>query len=453
MDDFHRIGGRLHAERVALDDIARAVGTPCYVYSRATLQRNWRAFDAAFGNHPHRICYAVKANGNLAVLNVLARLGSGFDIVSGGELRRVLAAGGAASNTIFSGVGKLEWEIEEALTAGIACFNIESEDELRRISEAARAAGKVAPVSVRLNPDVDANTHPYISTGLRENKFGLAEARAFAVYQRARLDANIRIDGVACHIGSQLTDLAPYRDALKRVLEFVAKLRSAGVTVNHIDFGGGLGVRYHAEAPPSPADYAAAILEQVAAFEREHGGKLQVTIEPGRAIAAPAGILLTRVLGLKRGGGERAFCIVDAGMNDFIRPALYQAHHDIVEVARAGDDAPAPVERVLDVVGPVCESGDFLGHARRLQARASDVLAVRAAGAYGNVMASNYNARPRPAEVMVDGGAYYTVREREDIDALYRGESLLPADDGDIHPRHPRVPLSGGGDADGDSRA
>lgn len=428
MDDFHRIDGHLHAEQAPLADIARAAGTPCYVYSRATLQRQWRAFDAAFGNHPHRICYAVKANGNLAVLNVLARLGGGFDIVSGGELRRVLAAGGAASQTIFSGVGKQEPEIREALTAGIATFNIESEDELQLISAAAADLKKIAPVSVRLNPDVDANTHPYISTGLRENKFGLPESRAFAVYKRARDDANIRIEGVACHIGSQLLDLAPYRDALSRVLEFIARLESAGIAIDHLDFGGGLGVRYHAETPPSPADYVAAILEQVAAFENAHGRRLPVTIEPGRAIAAPAGVLLTRVLGVKRGPGDNNFCIVDAAMNDFIRPALYQSHHDIVEVDRRANDAPA---RVLDVAGPVCESGDFLGKARQLQARAGDLLAVRAAGAYGAVMASNYNARPRPAEVMVDGDAFHIVRMRESIDALYRGESMLPADDSD----------------------
>jgi len=424
MDDFHRIDGALHAERVPLADIARAVGTPCYVYSRATLQRQWRAFAAAFGNHPHRICYAAKANANLAVLNVLARLGSGFDIVSGGELRRVLAAGGAADKTIFSGVGKLDWEIRAALAAGVTCFNLESEDELQRISEAAAAVKKVAAVSVRLNPDVDANTHPYISTGLRENKFGLPESRALALYKRARADANLRVAGLACHIGSQLTDLAPYRDALARVLEFAARLKRAGINIDHLDFGGGLGVRYHAQTPPSPAEYVGAILAGVAA----HGdGRLPVTIEPGRAIAAPAGVLLTRVLSVKRGAGEHNFCIVDTGMNDLLRPALYQAHHDIVEVERA-DDAP---ERMVDVVGPVCESGDFIGQSRRLRARAADLLAVRMAGAYGAVMASNYNARARPAEVMVDGGAYYTVRERESVEALYRGESMLPPDDGD----------------------
>lgn len=433
MDDFHTIDGRLHAERVPLADIARAAGTPCYVYSRATLERNWRAFARAFGSHPHRICYAVKANGNLAVLNVLARLGSGFDIVSCGELQRVLAAGGAADKTIFSGVGKQDWEIREALQAGIACFNIESEGELRAISAAAADLKKVAAVSVRLNPDVDAHTHPYISTGLRENKFGLEASRALAVCKRAREDANLRISGVACHIGSQLTDLAPYRDALARVLEFAARLQTAGIRIDHLDFGGGLGVRYHAETPPTPAGYVGAILEQVAAHEIAR--RLPVTIEPGRAIAAAAGVLLTRVLGLKRGapGAGADFCIVDAGMNDFIRPALYQAHQDIVEVERRDDSAARAA--AVDVVGPVCESGDFLGKARRLRVRESDLLAVRMAGAYGAVMASNYNARPRPAEVMVDGDAFYIVRMRESIDALYRGESMLPEsadDDGDV---------------------
>lgn len=430
MDDFHRRDGALHAERVPLADIARAAGTPCYVYSRATLERNWRAFDAAFGNHPHRICYAVKANGNLAVLNVLARLNSGFDIVSGGELRRVLAAGGAARRIIFSGVGKQDWEIRAALDAGIACFNLESEDELHRISAAAADMKKVAAVSVRLNPDVDANTHPYISTGLRENKFGLAPARAMALYKRAHADANIRISGIACHIGSQLTDLAPYRDALARVLEFAAKLDAAGIGIGHLDFGGGLGVRYHAETPPTPAAYVGMILEQVAAHERARRAPLPVTIEPGRAIAAAAGVLVTRVLGVKRGapGGGADFCIVDAGMNDLIRPALYQARQDIVEVARRAD-APA---RVVDVVGPVCESGDFLGRARRLRVREGDLLAVRMAGAYGAVMASNYNARPRPAEVMVDGEAFHIARKREKVEEIYRGESVLPDAEGAV---------------------
>ena len=433
MDYFHYIDGHLHAEQTPLRDIAARVGTPCYVYSRATLERHWRAFDDALGNHPHRICYSVKANGNLAVLEVLARLGSGFDIVSGGELRRVIAAGTeAADKTIFSGVGKQRWEIREALEAGIRCFNIESEGELRRISDIAGQQGRVAAISVRLNPDVDANTHPYISTGLRENKFGLAAERALAVYRHAQSDPNIRISGVACHIGSQLTDLAPYKDALRRVLEFVDRLEASGIEIEHIDFGGGLGVRYCAETPPSPAEYGAAILEQVRARKKI----LPVVIEPGRAIAANAGVLLTRVVCLKRGGGGGAdgggadFCVVDAGMNDLIRPALYQAHQEIVEV----EQQPSAPERLYDVVGPVCESSDFLGKARRLKVHEAQpgaeseasLLAVRTAGAYGAVMSSNYNARPRPAEVMVDGGEFHLVRKRESLDALYRDESVLP---------------------------
>lgn len=420
MDHFHYIDGHLHAEQVPLREIAARAGTPCYVYSRATLERHWRAFDRAFGEHPHRICYSVKANGNLAVLGVLARLGSGFDIVSGGELRRVLKAGGAAANTVFSGVGKQDWEIREALKAGIACFNIESEQELRRISAIAKKLRRVAAVSVRLNPDVDANTHPYISTGLRDNKFGLESARALAVYKLARDDAHIRVSGVACHIGSQLTELAPYRDALSRVLEFIDRLEAAGIGIDHLDFGGGLGVRYHAETPPGPAEYVAAIMEQVGA----RAPRLPVTIEPGRAIAGNAGILLTRILYLKRGAERSHFCVVDAGMNDLIRPALYQARQEIIEVERR---AGAGV-RCYDVVGPVCESGDFLGKARRLSVREADLLAVRTAGAYAAVMASNYNARPRPAEVMVDGGAFHIARKRETLGALYRGESVLPPD-------------------------
>ena len=419
MDHFHPIDGHLHAEETPLRDIAARVGTPCYVYSRATLERHWRAFDAAFGDHPHRICYAVKANGNLAVLDILARLGSGFDIVSGGELARVIAAAGpeAAANTIFSGVGKQAWELRAALDAGVRCFNIESEGELARLSASAAECGRVAAISVRLNPDVDANTHPYISTGLRENKFGLSAKRALEVYRQAKDAPAIRISGVACHIGSQLTDLAPYQDALRRVLDFVDQLASIGIDIDHIDFGGGLGVRYQDETPPSPAQYGAAILAQVGARAK----KLPVVIEPGRAIVGNAGILLTQVLYLKH-GEDANFCVVDAGMNDLLRPALYGAQQDIVEVESRGE-----VEaRSYDVVGPVCESSDFLGKARRLRVGEGDLLAVRTAGAYGAVMSSNYNARPRPAEVMVDGGAFHIVRQREPIESLYRDESVLP---------------------------
>ena len=420
MDHFNYIAGHLHAEQVPLQSIAARFGTPCYIYSRATLERHWRAFDNALGDHPHRICYAVKANGNLAVLNLLARLGSGFDIVSGGELRRVLAAGGAADKTIFSGVGKQAWEIREALEAGISCFNIESEGELRVISDIAGELGRVADISVRLNPDVDAKTHPYISTGLRENKFGLSAERALAVYRQAQADPNLRIVGVACHIGSQLTELAPYKDAMGCVLDFVDQLEAIGIEIEHIDFGGGLGVRYSDEAPPSPAEYGAAIIEQIANhFDRKK--QLPVTIEPGRAIVGNAGILLTRVNYLKHGDASN-FCVVDAGMNDLIRPALYRAYQEIIEVAQQ----PAVEAVEYDVVGPVCESSDFLGKARALKVRAGDLLAVRTSGAYGAVMASNYNARPRPAEVMVDGDEFHLIKKRESIEALYRDESILP---------------------------
>ena len=417
MDHFHYIDRHLHVEQMPLRDIAARFGTPCYVYSRATLERHWHAFDQALGDYPHRICYAVKANGNLAILNLLARLGSGFDIVSGGELCRVLKAGGEPAKIIFSGVCKQAWEIRAALDAGISGFNIESEGELRLISDIAKQQGQVAAISVRLNPDVDAKTHPYISTGLRENKFGLGVERALAVYQQARTDPNLRIAGVACHIGSQLTDLAPYQDALRRVLEFVDHLESIDIEIEMIDFGGGLGVRYLEETPPSPAEYGAAIIEQLSVRKKP----LPVTIEPGRAIVGNAGILLTRVNFLKRGEASN-FCVVDAGMNDFIRPALYQAQQEIIEV----EQNLKVGSMQYDVVGPVCESSDFLGKGHALKIREGDLLAVRTAGAYGAVMSSNYNARPRPPEVIVDDDEFHLVRERESIEALYRDERVLP---------------------------
>ncbi|MCY3769421.1 MAG: diaminopimelate decarboxylase [Gammaproteobacteria bacterium] len=417
MDYFNYKNDCLHAEQVALSTIADEVGTPCYVYSRATVERHWHAFNDAFGEHPHRICYAVKANGNLAVLDILSRLGSGFDIVSAGELRRVLAAGGAAGETIFSGVGKQPWEIREALEAGINSFNIESQGELQKIREIAAETGEVARISVRINPDIDPMTHPYISTGLRENKFGLSADKALEIYQLASQDKNIHISGVACHIGSQLTELAPYRDALDKILRFTRQLEEKGIHVEHIDFGGGLGVRYHNEAPPSPAEYCGALLEQLELF----GKRYPVTIEPGRAIMANAGILLTRVHYLKH-SAESNFCVVDAAMNDLIRPALYQAYQEIIEVNRScGNTATA-----YDIVGPVCESSDFLGKGRRLPVREGDLLAIRTVGAYGAVMSSNYNARPRPAEVMVDGSRFQVVRQRESLESLYAGESRLP---------------------------
>ncbi len=417
MDHFEYKNNRLFAEEVALQDIAAAVGTPCYVYSRATLERHWHAFDQAFGDYPHRICYAVKANGNLAILNLLARLGSGFDIVSGGELRRVLKAGGDPARTIFSGVGKQRWEILEALAAQISGFNIESEGELQLISQIAGELGRPAPVSVRLNPDVDPQTHPYISTGLRDNKFGLSPARAMQVYEQAAKDPNIVIRGVACHIGSQLTDLAPYRDALRCVLDFVESLEQKNIAIDHIDFGGGLGVRYHDEQPPSPREYWHTLQQQL----QHHNERRPVTIEPGRAIVGNAGILLTRVNYLKQGEVSN-FCVVDAAMNDLIRPALYQAYQEIVEVDRTAKAQAA----LYDVVGPVCESSDFLGKQRTLKVSENDLLAIRTAGAYAAVMSSNYNARVRPAEVMVDGTEFHIVRERESLEMLYHGEHRLP---------------------------
>lgn len=417
MDHFEYHNGELFAEQVALADIAASVGTPCYVYSRATLERHWHAFDKAFGDYPHLVCFAVKSNGNLAVLNLLARLGSGFDIVSGGELQRVLAAGGDPAKTVFSGVCKQSWEMAEALEVGVRCFNIESEGELEQLSAVAARLGKVAPISVRINPDVDPRTHPYISTGLQNNKFGLPAERAIAVYRAATNDPNIRISGVACHIGSQLTDLGPYNDALNRLLDVVEELADQGVTIDHLDFGGGLGVRYRDETPPSPAEYWDNLHQQL----KKRQVNLPITIEPGRAIVANAGVLLTEVSFLKRSESTR-FCIVDAGMNDLIRPALYQAYQEIVPVVEHSDIDP----EVYNVVGPICESGDFLGKDRSLRVTPGDLLAVRSAGAYSAVMASNYNARPRPAEVMVDGDQFHIVRQRESIQQLFEGEQILP---------------------------
>lgn len=417
MDHFQYQDGLLFAEQVPLDRIAKQIGTPCYVYSRATLERHWHAFNNAFGDYPHMVCYAVKANGNLAILDLLARLGSGFDIVSGGELRRVIAAGGDPSRIVFSGVCKQSWELEEALVAGVKCFNIESEGELENLSAIASRLDKVAPISVRINPDVDAKTHPYISTGLHNNKFGLPVEAAMAVYLGASQDPNIRISGVACHIGSQLTELGPYNDALGRVLDFIETLESSGIKIDHIDFGGGLGVRYHDETPPSPAEYWDILRKQLSF----RAISLPITIEPGRAIVGNAGILLTKVNFLKSSATSR-FCIVDAGMNDLIRPALYQAYQEIVPVSQHTE---VKLDR-YDVVGPICESGDFLGKDRMLAVAPDDLLAVRTAGAYSAVMASNYNARPRPAEVMVDGDQFHLVRERESLEQLFQGEHSFP---------------------------
>jgi len=363
------------------------------------------------------VCYSVKANSNLAVLNLLARLGSGFDIVSGGELARVLAAGGEAGKVVFSGVGKLEWEMRQALEAGIRCFNVESEPELDTLNRLAGEMGRIAPISLRVNPDVDARTHPYISTGLKENKFGIDIAAAEAVYRRAAAMQHVEVLGVDCHIGSQLCEMAPFVDALERLLALIDRLAAQDIRLRHVDVGGGLGIPYHGEQPPAPAEYAAAIREPL----RQRG--LEIVMEPGRAIAGNAGILLTRVTALKPGEGKN-FAIVDAGMNDLMRPALYQAWQEIVPVSPRSEGE----RRVYDVVGPVCETGDFLGKDRELILAPGDLLAVRSAGAYGFSMSSNYNSRPRAAEVLVDGGQAHVVRERERIEDLWAGESLLPED-------------------------
>lgn len=415
MDHFNYRAGRLHAEQVDLQEIAERFGTPCYVYSRATLERHWRAFDEAFGAHPHLICYAVKANSNLALLNVLARLGSGFDIVSVGELERVLAAGGEAARIIFSGVGKQSAEIERALEAGILCFNVESTGELESISRIADRRGQTARVSVRVNPDVDARTHPYISTGLKDNKFGIDINEVEAVYRRARELPHVEVTGIDCHIGSQLTQLEPFIDALDRVLQLAERLEKQGIPVQHLDLGGGLGIRYDNEAPPLPLELISTILERL------KGKPYKILLEPGRAIVGNAGVLLTKVEYLKH-SPHKHFAVVDAAMNDLLRPALYKAWQDITPLNLGSTAATYR----YDIVGPVCESADFLGKDRELALAAGELLAVRSAGAYGFVMSSNYNTRPRPPEVMVDGANFYLVRPREELQSLWATERLLP---------------------------
>ena len=415
MDHFRFHGGRLHAEQVPLDDIAVRCGTPCYVYSRATLERHWHVFDNALAALPHLVCYAVKANSNLAVLQTLARLGSGFDIVSGGELQRVLTAGGDPGRVVFSGVGKRTDEMRLALEAGIRCFNVESETELGRLNEVAAGCGRTAPVSLRVNPDVDAKTHPYISTGLRDNKFGIAVDAALDAYRAAARLPHLRITGIDCHIGSQLKDVAPFVDALDRVLVLVDRLHEAGIRLAHIDLGGGLSIPYRPpDAMPSPVAYVEALMTRLA------GRTQEILLEPGRAIAGNAGILLTRVEYLKH-TAHRNFAIIDAAMNDLARPALYNAWHEIVPVQPRTGTAMA-----YDIVGPVCETGDFLAKQRVFNLATGDLLAIRSAGAYGFTMSSNYNTRPRAAEVMVDGAQLHVVRERENVADLYRGEHLLP---------------------------
>ena len=416
MDYFnYRENGQLFTEECNLSELAAQHGTPLYVYSRATLERHWHAFDQAAGEVPHLICYAVKANGNLAILNLLARLGSGFDIVSGGELARVVAAGGDPAKVVFSGVGKTEAEMRYALEQQILCFNLESEAELERLNTVAGDMGKVARISVRVNPDIDAGTHPYISTGLKQNKFGVPIERAVALYHRAATLPNIDIVGIDCHIGSQLTELEPFLEAMDRLLALIDRLAAEGIHIHHLDVGGGLGVNYSDENPPHPEQYAAALKAKLV------GRDLQLIFEPGRAIIANAGVLLTRVEYLKE-GEERHFALVDAAMNDLIRPSLYGAWMNIIP---ADKSLQRPVRR-YDVVGPVCETGDFLGKDRELSLAQGDLLVVRSAGAYGFSMSSNYNARPRAAEVLVDGDAAHLVRQREPLADLWRLEQTLP---------------------------
>lgn len=416
---FEYRGDSLSVEGVRLSALAERFGTPLYVYSRAALEGAWRAFHQAVGGAPHQICFAVKANSNLAVLDVLARLGSGFDIVSGGELERVLAAGGDPAHVVFSGVGKTRDEMRAGLEAGIRSFNVESEAELERLAEAAAGLGRSARVALRVNPDVDPGTHPHIATGLRSSKFGVPIAEARALYARAARMPALEVCGVACHIGSQITSLDPFRDAVARVAALVDELARDGIAVGELDAGGGLGIRYRDESPPSPVEYVAAV--RAAAGSRP----LALFLEPGRAVCGNAGVLLTRVEYVKQGGGAR-FAIVDAAMNDFLRPALYDGWSDIVPCERrAGGGSAAAVP--WTVAGPVCESGDFLGRERTLDVAPGDLVAVCSAGAYGFVMSSNYNARPRAAEVMVDGEEAHLVRRRERVSELYAGEARLPA--------------------------
>ncbi|MDC5703277.1 diaminopimelate decarboxylase [Vibrio europaeus] len=416
MDYFnYQDDGQLWAEDVSLTELADQFGTPLYVYSRATLERHWHAFDKSVGEHPHLVCYAVKANSNIGVLNALARLGSGFDIVSGGELERVIAAGGEPSKVVFSGVGKTAAEMKRALELGIKCFNVESEPELERLNKVAGELGVKAPISLRINPDVDANTHPYISTGLRDNKFGIAFDRAPAVYKFAQSLENLNVQGIDCHIGSQLTDIEPFIDATDRLLALIDDLKAQGITIKHLDVGGGLGVVYRDELPPEPSDYAKALLGRL-----DNHQDLELIFEPGRAIAANAGLLLTKVEFLKH-TEHKNFAIIDAAMNDLMRPALYQAWQDIVPVVPREGEAVT-----YDLVGPICETGDFLGKDRSLVLQENDLLAVRSAGAYGFVMSSNYNTRCRAAEVMVDGKQAHLVRQREELSSLWALENVLP---------------------------
>ena len=416
MDFFQYKNNQLMAENLPVKQLAEQFGTPLYIYSKATLERHWHSFDNAFGEHPHLVCFAVKSNPNIAILNVMAKLGSGFDIVSQGELERVLAAGGDAAKVVFSGVAKSHQEIARALEVNIRCFNVESEAELLRINQIAGEMSKIAPISLRVNPDVDAHTHPYISTGLKENKFGVSVEQAREVYKVAATLPNIKIVGMDCHIGSQLTELQPFLDAVDRLIVLMEQLKQDGIHLKHLDLGGGLGVTYTDEAPPHPTDYAKALWEKLSAFS-----ELEIIVEPGRAITANAGILVTKVEYLKS-NESRNFAIVDAGMNDMIRPALYQAYMNILEI----DRTLVREEKIYDVVGPICETSDFLGKQRKLAIAEGDYLAQRSAGAYGASMSSNYNSRPRTAEVMVDSDKVYLIRRREALNELWQLESLLP---------------------------
>ncbi|WP_353570898.1 diaminopimelate decarboxylase [Candidatus Albibeggiatoa sp. nov. BB20] len=416
MDYFAYRGDDLYVEEVKLADIATQFNTPCYVYSRATLERHWNAFDEAFGDLPHLVCYAVKANSNLAILNLLAKMGSGFDIVSVGELERVLKAGGEANKVVFSGVGKTHTEIKRALEVGIRCFNVESEAELERIQYIAKSLDKIATISLRVNPDVDAKTHPYISTGLKENKFGVDVDTALEVYQHAASLSHLNVVGVDCHIGSQLVETEPFIAALERILSLIDKLESVGIQLKHIDLGGGLGVCYQDEKPPQPQQYVASL--QLA--KRLAGKNIEILIEPGRAIVANAGVLVTKVEYLKT-TKDKNFAIVDAAMNDLIRPSLYAAWQAISPVNQQAKTE----SKIYDIVGPICETGDFLGKQRDLAIEAGDLLAVRSSGAYGFTMSSNYNTRPRAAEILIDGNNVHEIRQRETIESLYELEKML----------------------------
>ncbi|MEQ1485951.1 diaminopimelate decarboxylase [Methyloglobulus sp.] len=414
MDYFNYRNDELFVEDISVQDIVYQHGSPCYIYSRATLERHWNAFDKAFGEQAHLICYAVKANSNIAILNLLARLGSGFDIVSLGELERVIAAGGDPKKIVFSGVGKREDEILAALKTGIRCFNVEVSGELDRINILANQLDVIAPVSFRVNPDVDAKTHPYISTGLKENKFGIDIDQALSEYRRAAAMSNVEVVGIDCHIGSQLTETRPFLDALDRVLELVNALEAEGINLHHIDLGGGLGICYKDEQPPEPSEYILAILARLG---NQH---YEILLEPGRAIVGNAGILVTQVEYLKT-TPHKNFAIVDAAMNDLVRPSLYSAWQEIIPVTKRSD----ATEQQWDIVGPVCETGDFLGKDRALKINQGDLLAIRSSGAYGFSMSSNYNSRPRVAEIMVDGSKVRIIRDRERISHLWAGEHLL----------------------------